>query len=125
MSYRISEQTIISFEMVRCCSCGVAFMLESNYKSRRLEDGEEFYCPNGHPQRYTESTQAKLNIATAEISRLKSQVQLERDQKAATETSLLRIKKRVSAGTCPCCHRTVGQLARHMKSKHPKYPATL
>jgi len=38
-------------------------------------------------------------------------------QKAATT----RLKKRVSAGVCPCCKRTVKQLKQHIENKHPNY----
>jgi hypothetical protein len=27
----------------------------------------------------------------------------------------------VAAGVCPCCKRTVKQLAAHMKEKHPEF----
>jgi hypothetical protein len=32
-----------------------------------------------------------------------------------------RLRNRAKAGVCPCCKRTVSQLARHMASKHPDF----
>lgn len=37
------------------------------------------------------------------------------------ERKLATHKKRASAGVCPCCNRTVSQMARHMQAKHPDY----
>lgn len=34
-----------------------------------------------------------------------------------------RLRKRASAGVCPCCNRTFSQLARHMQTKHPTFIA--
>ena len=43
---------------------------------------------------------------------------------AAAKAREHRLKRRVAAGTCPCCQRTVAQLARHMQTKHPDYGKT-
>lgn len=34
---------------------------------------------------------------------------------------LAKTKKRISAGTCPCCQRTFQSLSRHMAHMHPDY----
>lgn len=118
----IQELRTIYFDSIKCCSCGVEFMMERYHRQQRKDDGGEFFCPNGHSQYFCDSLKTRLEKAELEASRLRSQVQLERDQKAATEQSLLRLKKRVARGVCPCCKRTVNQLAKHMESKHPDYP---
>lgn len=121
MSYEIKDTISISFDRIKCSSCGVNFMMEHEHCQQRREDGESFYCPNGHSLSWNDNCKTRLDKAAAEISRLASQVQLERDQKAATEASLQRLKFRISKGVCPCCKRTVRQLARHMEAKHPTY----
>lgn len=40
---------------------------------------------------------------------------------AAQRGVLTRLKNRVAAGVCPCCHRSFKQLSEHMKMKHPDY----
>lgn len=42
---------------------------------------------------------------------------------AAAKKETKRLKKRAVAGTCPCCHRTVNAMVRHMKTKHPEFVA--
>jgi hypothetical protein len=34
-----------------------------------------------------------------------------------------KLKKRTSAGTCPCCTRTFANMAEHMKKQHPDFVA--
>lgn len=40
---------------IRCCSCGIAFAIDSGLNDYRLKDGKAFYCPNGHEQHYIDS----------------------------------------------------------------------
>lgn len=120
-----------------CCNeqCGVTFAMDANFYRERLEDGRNFYCPNGHPQHFAESRQAQLDRAIRE----RNQARQERDVAQANEraeraranheqkcrkaarTTLRKARERIAAGVCPCCTRTFQQLARHMKSKHPHY----
>lgn len=61
---------------------------------------------------------AKQQLARAEDEKRAAERKAE---KALKETK--RLKKRAAVGVCPCCSRTVGQLARHMKTKHPEFVA--
>jgi chromosome segregation ATPase len=91
---------------------------------RRRQDGGHFFCPNGHSQHFTESEVARLSKKLEEQMRVATKMaecarMAERSaQKAQAETK--RLKRRISAGVCPCCNRTFQNLARHMKSKHPE-----
>lgn len=115
-----------------CCTCGVAFAIPPDLKTQRLEDKNWFYCPNGHPQRFTESEADKLqrlleeqkrstewwkNSAAAKDSQLKDiNIQL-----GKVKAKLKRTEIRVSNGVCPCCNRSFQNVMRHMKTKHPDY----
>jgi hypothetical protein len=35
--------------------------------------------------------------------------------------ALIKQKKRVGNGACPCCKRTFSALARHIKTQHPDF----
>jgi hypothetical protein len=113
--------------IVECGECAVDFaMPEAMHESCR-EDGRNFWCPNGHRIAYSDT----------EVKRLKKEVERQRsaaaravaraDQAEASAVALkghnTRLKKRASAGVCPCCNRTFKQLAAHMKSQHPEFPA--
>lgn len=38
-----------------CCRCSMQFLVATDVRERWRESGESFYCPNGHPQRYSKS----------------------------------------------------------------------
>ena len=61
-----------------CCSCGVVFGLNEDFKNKLLRSGDNFYCTNGHPQHYTrkKSLQKKLTNALREIETLKCRIEL-------------------------------------------------
>lgn len=43
-----------------CYLCQVKFQVPDELYERRMGDGKNFYCPNGHSQCFTESTVTKL-----------------------------------------------------------------
>lgn len=104
------------------------------YNSCKRSSKIGFFCAYGHEQVFAreETEEAKLR---RERDRLVQQMAFKDDQirsalKKAGEAEAARVKlakeakamkTRVSAGTCPCCHRTVSQMARHMKTKHPNF----
>lgn len=128
----LSIGTQIQYVELECGKCGCRFAFTQKYYNHAAENGSEWYCPNGHNWRFAPTTVEKLQ---AELDRHKrildaKQAELERarvdrdefEKKAQGYKGAMRkIQKRVGAGTCPCCKRTVSQLARHMKCKHPDY----
>lgn len=123
----------VTLETKVCPTCGITYAVPEVFIRQRRDSGGDWHCPNGHTLHFCESSVDKLKAQLAaqesETRAAKLREQLERDQKQAAERQLseerskmVRLKKRVSAGTCPCCKRTVSQLARHMKSKHPDFP---
>lgn len=119
------------FETFDCPACGVLFGGPSEFFSRRRQDGENFFCPNGHAQTFAENehdlTRRERDRLKQETARLEEEaraawaaVKTEEGKRRASELELKRIQKRATAGVCPCCNRTFTSLARHMKSKHPE-----
>jgi hypothetical protein len=119
-----------------CCTCGVVFGMPADLQEQFRERKNSFYCPNGHSQHYTAENlteqlqQARVELAKAQNSAAfwrndadykaaelaKKAAELEKTKKAAANAA-----KRTAAGVCPCCHRTIKQLARHIETKHPGY----
>jgi hypothetical protein len=106
------------------------------YKRARRDAGQWFHCPNGHIQHYTEtdidrltrerdSARRRAQMAEEASRRNREAAQTAKRQAAAYKGQLTRARKRAGAGVCPVteCHRTVKQLADHMKTKHPDYDA--
>lgn len=133
----------VAMEIIHCCSCGVPFAMPESLRSQFQDDPKRyFYCPNGHPQHYSKSTeqrlretlQAEKDAATKEQQRLEAiafrakeeaqgwQTQWENQlkEKKKIAAKLKRTEKRIAHGVCPCCNRTFQDLARHMETKHPE-----
>lgn len=125
-----------TFEREDCCTCAVIFFVPTDLQKRAKADSRSFYCPNGHPQSYRETEAARLRKQLEEST---AALQSEKKRKEWAEEALRlktewankltkeakRLKKRAAAGVCPCCHRTVAQMARHIKTKHPDYAVTI
>jgi hypothetical protein len=94
------------------------FFMPETFYNKRLRLGDNFYCPAGHDQHFTESTEKKLARAQAELSATRTKLQLEQDQHAATTAKMDKLKRRVKCGVCPCCKRSFANLRRHMEAKH-------
>lgn len=120
------------FEVIYCYKCNIGFAVSASIRRRWSDAGDNFYCPNGHIQHYTESDVQKLEKQLAQETKRKEWAeqdairQRERadtnekrriSQKAATT----RLRNRAKAGVCPCCTRSFKQLAAHMSNKHPDF----
>ena len=66
--------TTINFESVDCCTCGIIFQIPEEFEEDRQEDGQVFYCPNGHAQSYQDCEEEKIKRLESENSELKKQV---------------------------------------------------
>lgn len=109
-----------------CCECGVLFGMEVGFDNQRRDDHRRWFCPNGHSQHYTGKTEAQK--LTEQLEAARSLATRERERRATAERSasaykgqVTKVKRRVGKGVCPCCTRTVRQLADHMAEKHPDY----
>lgn len=117
-------QTAIQYYVISCYKCGIRFAVENELDSNWRRDKTQFFCPMGHPQSYTESEADRLKRELAKVTqdrdwqKQRAETASKRAEKA--EKAQTRLKKRVNAGVCPHCQRTVGQMARHIKTCHPE-----
>lgn len=127
----------ITIRSTNCGVCGITFGLASDFMTARQDDGRVFCCPNGHQiswqaaneaakteRRLREAADAARSLAQREARRRSSAEAAARtaDYKArAAKGQLTKARRRIAAGVCPCCNRTVSQLANHMATKHPDY----
>lgn len=115
------------FENQPCPECGVRFGVPVGFTENRRKDKRSFYCPNGHSMSYTESVEEKLrrerNRLKQDQARLEQELADARAETERKEKAVKRLKKRASAGTCPCCKRTFKNMAEHMKHQHPEFVA--
>ena len=115
-----------------CCGCH--FRMESAMYESLCESHKIFYCPKCGERRHfggqtdkeraeaaAKRAQELLERERAETARLReSRAKVER-QLSAQRGATKRVKNRVKNGVCPCCTRSFGNLAAHMKTKHPTY----
>ena len=130
MSYEVAYQATI--EVLTCCTCGIAYGMPGWFVKKRREDGENFYCPNGHSQVFGNSEVDRLRKQlTASQARL-DQMAADRDEKErqlrAQRGVATRFKNRlhrVGRGVCPCCDKEFKDLKSHIESEHPSFTAEL
>lgn len=119
-----------------CKSCGcvstVPEVMEINFK----ENGGYRHCPNGHAYGWSKEASESDRIRRERDSLKQQQARLEEEKRDAwatataqreradkAEAATKRLKKRSSAGTCPCCSRTFSNMSEHMKHQHPQFVA--
>ncbi len=54
---------------LRCSECNVEFTLPPDLHTRRREDGQSFYCPNGHGQCYRVTDKDRLKTLNDKLNR--------------------------------------------------------
>ena len=105
-----------------CYKCGVLFAMTSDFERNKLRDRSDFFCLNGHAQRYIGETDAqKLEKANAREVALRDQLAASARDAEALRVALLRDRQRFANGVCPCCNRSFENVRRHMQSQHPDY----
>jgi protein-arginine kinase activator protein McsA len=114
---------------VTCSKCGIEFAMPQYYRTKRLEDRETFYCPNGHGQHFTGESEAQR--LRRELDAKQQALDWEKNRRADAEKTISQLKgkvtkaknklERVANGVCPCCNRTFQNLMRHMATKHPEF----
>lgn len=109
------------------CGCWHAFS-KSLYEKMQQDSSKAVYCPNGHSWHYILSVKEQLEEARNRARRAEARNTHLQDQYDASERSrtslkgvITRTKNRISKGVCPCCNRYFEKLAKHIKTKHPKY----
>lgn len=124
MSYKYNET--VTLVTIECYSCAIVFAAPEEWNNNRCNDHKSFFCPNGHSQSYVAKSEAQkykeaLEKEQREAAMLRERSIVAERKQTRAENSLNRYKKRAAAGVCPCCNRTVAQLAQHMKSKHQEF----
>ena len=114
-----------------CCGkCGIEFAVPDRWQAEKQKTREGWYCPNGHSRVYVGTTEEQKKIADLEqaLARERSTREWAESQKRSAdirrgkaEAEAKRLLKRANAGVCPHCHRTVGELAAHIATKHPTH----
>ncbi len=120
MSETMTLSTSVTLVLHECGNCGVMYgITERMYKERR-EDGELFWCPNGHRRAFVENEVQRLQKRLDRSAQLLAQAEgatvTEKQAHSTTKGKLTRARKRAEAAVCPHCNRTIRQMAQHLKT---------
>lgn len=115
----------VGFVTETCCTCDITFAFTREFYDRVRNDGSVWYCPRGHGQHYTGTTDAeKLRQSEARETALRDQLEASARELERTKGALLRDRHRFANGVCPCCNRSFANVLRHMQGQHPEYDVT-
>lgn len=121
-----------TLHILTCGECSIPHAIPVEMHRDRLDNGGDWWCPNGHKLHFLTTEKGRLEAELAREKKLRgwseSRETSLRDQLGATERSLrghkaakTRIKNRIAAGVCPCCNRSFQNVARHMAGQHPDF----
>ena len=99
-----------------CITCGIEWSMPTSLYEQRIRDQDWFYCPNGHPQRFSGKNDEEKKREQAEAL-----TQRFRDLYEAESGELERWKQAMRH--CPICNERVSQarsieIAAHRLSLH-------
>ncbi len=132
MSRIITETITTKYNIVSCYTCGVRFGIGEDLYRRVVKRKEgSVYCPScgnrtcwtgkTDEQKKIEQLENKLKWEMEQVERKNRYLEDAKNSLRSTKGVVTKLKKRASAGVCPCCNRTFKQLAQHMENKHPGY----
>ena len=120
----VTVYTSVSLEPVTCYACGVIFGLPSDFHRNRVEDHKDWYCPNGHDQRFVGETDAQKyrrmwREEQERVVAVNRRLSDSENRLRTTKGVVTKMRKRAITGTCQYCHRHFANVERHVATKHP------
>lgn len=117
--------------VTQCGTCGIYHTVPEVVYETQQREGGFHTCPNGHSRGWKTGSEQKeqdrirreRDQLKQDAARLEEEISLTRVRAEKAEAATKRLKKRSSAGTCPCCSRTFSNMAEHMKHQHPTFVA--
>jgi len=120
-------------EVGPCWKCGLHFAVPEDFDRRNKNEGRSWWCPGcGSAAVYkrTRVQELEQQLVTQRqrlhyTEEAKAEALEQRDHARAQANgykgALVKTKRRIANGVCPCCQRTFTDVQRHMRSKHPDY----
>ena len=106
-----------------CGDCRIGFAIPEDLYSARHQDGQSFYCPNGHRISWSETENARLarqlKAQQEYTARLNQRLTDEQNHSRALKGVATKLRNRVIAGECSFCGQHLHDLARHIARVHP------
>ena len=119
MGTPVALNLTINFEPLECGECGIEFWVPVHWCDEKRRDHTGWRCPNGHGRHFGGASD--VEVAKREAREALEKLEWERKRVAKLERESKKLKRRIAAGVCPCCHRTFENLQRHMSGQHPDF----
>jgi len=123
-----------TLEILTCGVCSIPHAIPDEMYRDRLDNGGEWYCPNGHKLHFITTEKQKLEERLAAARRQRdwanTALTAARDQARAAERSaraykghITRLRNRIANGVCPVpgCQRSFVNVRRHITGQHPEW----
>lgn len=85
---------MLNLQEITCGHCGIMFGLPFKFYTERQENGGTFYCPNGHPRVFKETTEDKLR---KELEKKQDQLEYQREAKEKVYANQDHLKRRIAS----------------------------
>ena len=89
----------ITYAMMNCGKCGIVFFVPKSFYDQRINNGDDWHCPNGHKRIFTEpevnKLERRLDEKEKEIEKLKTNQITLKIGFDNREKELVRLRKRV------------------------------
>lgn len=125
-----------TLHILTCGECSIPHAIPDEMYRDRLDNGGDWWCPNGHKLHFVTTTVDKLkrDLESARRSRdwANTALTAARDQAAAAERRrravkghLTRMRNRIAAGVCPVagCRRHFDNVQAHLQGQHQDWLA--
>jgi hypothetical protein len=125
-----------TLHILTCGVCSIPHAIPEEMYRDRLDNGGEWFCPNGHNLHFITTEAEKLKRELAAVRRqaeaARGGQRWERDQRLAAERSAravrgwnTRLRNRIANGVCPVagCKRHVDNVQAHIAGRHPQWAA--
>jgi len=121
---------------INCGVCGGTYAINERYRQQKYEDGGSWNCPycktgwgfsndneNAKLKHQLKNEQKRRQWAEHNLEHARENEKHANHRANGYKGQLVKTKKRIKHGVCPCCTRSFKNLASHMANKHPEYNA--
>lgn len=133
-----TEIVFVKLHKFDCGKCGGTYAINEQFRANCQQEGTGWTCPYCKTSwgYFRDNDNAKLKREIEDLKRQRDSARHSRDyyekeadhfrrSRDGMKGALVKVKKRVGKGACPCCNRFFKNLAAHMDTQHPEYGGSI
>lgn len=138
MSALKKQEVTVELTTINCGECGGTYAINERYREQKATAGGSWNCPycrvgwgysnnneNARLKKELTNTQKRLEWQSEAARKARDEAEHQRRVGLGYKGALVKTKKRIGKGTCPCCKRHFSNVEKHMATKHPEYADTV